>query len=90
MRVSKKNRTKGPDGDPPAACRVEAVVSVDDRGQMVLPKDLRTRAGIKPGEKFALVSWERDGRMCCMTLTRVDEFSDAVKGTIGPLMRDIL
>ena len=37
-------------------CQVEAVVSVDERGQMVLPKEVRARAGIKPGDKLALVS----------------------------------
>jgi DNA-binding transcriptional regulator/RsmH inhibitor MraZ len=28
-------------------CRVEALVSVDERGQVVLPKELREKAGIK-------------------------------------------
>ena len=34
---------------PPAfgGCKVESLVTVDERGQMVLPKDLRDRAGIK-------------------------------------------
>lgn len=76
--------------DDAGACRVEAIVSVDERGQMVLPKELRTRAGIRPGERFALVSWERDGRLCCMTLTRVDELTDAVKVSLGPVMKELL
>src|SRR3989304_1017510 len=32
-----------------AACRVEAVVSVDERGLVVLPKELCDRAGVKAG-----------------------------------------
>ena len=35
--------------------KIESVISVDERGQMVLPKDLRERAGIQPGDKMALV-----------------------------------
>ena len=37
------------------ACKVEAVVSVDERGQMVLPKELRDRARIRAGDKLAVV-----------------------------------
>ncbi len=83
--MSGKSADKGAHGN----CSVEAIVSVDERGQMVLPKDFRTRSGIEPGEKFALVSWERDGRMCCITLMRVDELAGVVKGTIGPLINGI-
>jgi antitoxin PrlF len=32
------------------------MVSVDERGQMVLPKDLREKANIKAGDKLAVVS----------------------------------
>ena len=80
---------KSADKGAPGNCSVEAIVSVDERGQMVLPKDFRTRAGIEPGEKFALVSWERDGRMCCITLMRVGELAGVVKGTIGPLINGV-
>lgn len=73
----------------PGSCNVEAIVSVDERGQMVLPKDFRTRSGIEPGEKFALVSWERDGKMCCITLMRVGELAGFVQGTIGPLINGV-
>lgn len=71
-------------------CNVEAVVSVDNRGQMVLPKDVRKRAGIAPGDKLALVSWERDGRICCMSLIKVDELSKLVKETLGPMMKEVI
>ena len=80
---------KSADKAEPGNCNVEAIVSVDERGQMVLPKDFRTRSGIEPGEKFALVSWERDGKMCCITLMRVGELANVVKGTIGPLINGV-
>lgn len=71
-----------------ARCTVEAMVSLDERGQMVLPKDLRERAGIAPGEKLALVSWERDGAVCCLMLLRASEFTGMVKGLVGPLLQE--
>ena len=33
-----------------SACKVESIISVDERGQMVLPKELRDRAQIRAGD----------------------------------------
>ena len=35
-----------------SCCKVEAITSVDERGQMVLPKEIRNKAKIRPGEKI--------------------------------------
>ncbi|RJP35382.1 MAG: AbrB/MazE/SpoVT family DNA-binding domain-containing protein [Actinobacteria bacterium] len=70
-------------------CRVESLVSVDERGQMVLPKDFRDRAGIKAGDKLVLVSWTRDGEVCCMSLMKAESLADMVKDRLGPLMAEI-
>ena len=71
-------------------CKVESIVSVDERGQMVLPKDLRKRAKIGAGDKLALTSWEKDGKVCCLTLIKVEDLVDIMKGQFGPLLREIL
>ncbi|MBI5587970.1 MAG: AbrB/MazE/SpoVT family DNA-binding domain-containing protein [Deltaproteobacteria bacterium] len=71
-------------------CRVESIVTVDERGQMVLPKELREKAGIKPGDKLALTSWEKDGEVCCLTLIKVEELVSMVKDRLGPIMKEIL
>ncbi|HEY91253.1 MAG TPA: AbrB/MazE/SpoVT family DNA-binding domain-containing protein [Dehalococcoidia bacterium] len=78
------------EGDAEACCRVEALVSVDERGQMVLPKDLREKAGIHPGHKLAVTAWERDGTICWITLTKVEALTEMVKAAISPVMRNIL
>ncbi len=90
-----ERKTKGASCCAPGAkafggCRVESLVAVDERGQMVLPKELRDRAGIKGGDKLAVISWERDGQLCCLSLIKVEEFSGMVKGVLGPLMGDLL
>jgi len=72
------------------SCKVESLVTVDERGQMVLPKDLRDRAGIKGGDKLAVIGWEKEGKVCCLSLIRVEELSAMVKGVLGPLMGDLL
>ena len=70
-------------------CRVETLLSVDARGQMVLPKDLRDRAGIKAGDKLALATWERDGKVCCITLVKAEELAGLMKGILGPMIDQI-
>jgi AbrB family looped-hinge helix DNA binding protein len=62
---------------------------VDEKGQMVLPKDIRERGGIRPGEKMALISWEKDGSICCFTLIRADYLAQGVKDFLGPIMQGV-
>lgn len=73
---------------PGSGCRVEAVLSVDERGQMVLPKDVREKAGIKTGDKLALISWSRGGDVCCLALMKVENLSGMVKDVLGPLLKE--
>jgi AbrB family looped-hinge helix DNA binding protein len=69
-----------------SGCTVEAILTIDDRGQMVLPKDMREKAGIRPGDKLALISWERDGRICCLALMKTEPISGLVKDILGPVL----
>jgi antitoxin PrlF len=70
----------------PSGCRVEAILGVDERGQMVLPKDVRERAGIQTGEKLALISCEKDGKVCCLALMKAGDLDGMVRGILGPLL----
>ncbi len=70
-------------------CRIEAIISVDERGQMVLPKDVREKARIKPGDKMAVITWEKEGEVCCITLIKAEELTDMVKGIIAPLLKEL-
>jgi AbrB family looped-hinge helix DNA binding protein len=72
-----------------SCCRVEFVVSVDERGQMVLPKELREKANIKAGDKLAVVSCGQDGGMACLALVKVDDLSSLVKQMLGPIFGEI-
>lgn len=69
--------------------KVEAVISVDDRGQMVLPKETRDKAGISAGDKLAVVNWEKDGEVCCISLIKAEKLAGMVKDFLGPMMKEI-
>jgi len=73
---------------PKSHCTVESILTVDERGQMVLPKDVRERAGIKPGDKLALISWEKEGTICCLALMKTENLSGMIKEVLTPLMND--
>ncbi len=76
-------------GKSTSCCKVESLVSVDERGQMVLPKDLREKANIKPGDKLALVSWEKEGEICCMALIKSEYLAGHVRDFLGPVMKEM-
>lgn len=71
-------------------CKLEAVVSIDERGQIVLPKDLRERAGIKAGDKLAIVTSKEKGKVCCITLMQADYLTESIKKTLGPLFAELV
>jgi len=73
-----------------SCCKIEAVVSVDERGQLVLPKDIRDKAGIKAGDKLALIMHGSGGDGCCISLIRTEGLVESVKTMLGPMMKDIL
>ena len=72
-----------------SCCKVESIVSIDERGQMVLPKDIRERANIRAGDKLAVVSMEKSGKICCLSLIKVEELEGMVKSVLGPVMDQI-
>ena len=71
VKRSEKAPCSGPACEKMSSCKVEALISIDERGQMVLPKEIRDKADIRTGDKLALVSWEKDGKVCCFTLTAI-------------------
>ncbi|MBI0582954.1 MAG: AbrB/MazE/SpoVT family DNA-binding domain-containing protein [Methanomassiliicoccus sp.] len=68
--------------------RVEAIISVDERGQTVLPKSIRERFDLRPGDKLALVTKERDGKVCCLYLFKATDLMATVKDRFGPLLEE--
>ena len=70
-------------------CKVDAVVTMDAKGQIVLPKDLREKAKLKPNDKLAIVGCERNGEVCCIMMIRADDLGSTVKNMLGPVLKEI-
>ncbi len=71
-------------------CKVESLITIDERGQMVLPKEVRIKADIHAGDKLALVSWENDGKIACMFLIKAEGLAEMIRGMLGPIAKEIL
>ena len=69
--------------------KVESIISIDERGQMVLPKELRDKAKIRSGDKLALLSWEKEGEICCLYLIKTEQLAEQAKGFLGPMMKEM-
>jgi antitoxin PrlF len=72
-----------------SSCQIESIIAVDERGQMVLPKEIREKANIKAGDKLVLISWTRENKVLCFTLMKSEELGFFVKDYIGPIMNEI-
>jgi antitoxin PrlF len=70
-------------------CKVEGVTSIDERGQMVLPKEIREKAGIKAGDKLAIVTGENKGKIYYIALIKAEELEETVTNILGSLGKQI-
>jgi len=77
----------GPDNLP--CCQVEAVISIDERGQMVLPKEIREKSNIKAGDKLALVKWNNTNDISFIALVKIEDLNKLVQQMLGPALKEI-
>jgi antitoxin PrlF len=64
-------------------CKVDSVVTLDSKGHMVLSKDLRERAGLKPNDKIALITFKKEGSICCILMIKAEKLCDPVSKALG-------
>ena len=83
----KELNNQGCDEATESCCNVDAVVTIDDRGQMVLPKELRYKLGVAEGGKLAVVSWEKSGELCCVSLLPTAGLGGMVRTLLEPIIR---
>lgn len=76
MAEKRHRQAQAQDGE---CCRVAAILRVDERGQMVLPKDVRDKMRLAAGELLALTTVESDGKICCLVLVKADELAEGVR-----------
>nr|MDO8109282.1 HgcAB-associated protein [Candidatus Sigynarchaeota archaeon] len=68
-----------------SACCIEHVTTMDERGQVVIPKEVRNALGWKGGEKIAIITRTSNNKPCCVMLVNVGSLSTQIKGFIDNL-----
>jgi len=71
-------------------CGVEAIVTVDSKGQIVLPKDVREKIKLKPNDKLAIISCGSGDETCCLIMVKAENLGSSVKSFLGPILREVL
>ena len=69
---------------------IEAIVSLDSRGQILLPKEVRKRAGLKPGDKLAVITHVHGQEVAYIMLIPVERLAESLRQFLGPLLRELL
>lgn len=57
-------------------------MTVDSKGQIVIPKALREQAGFNADEKIALIAFGNEGRVSCILMIKAERLGEAVAKTI--------
>jgi len=72
------------------ACKIDAIITMDAKGQIVLPKDLRERADLKATDKIAVVAYEKEGKVCCIVMIKAERLTGAISKTLSPLLKGVI
>ena len=73
-----------------SCCHVEGVVTVDSKGQIVLPKSLRDDMEIQEKDKLIVVSMKDKGKINSISLFKARTMDNMVKIMLKPVMETIL
>lgn len=73
------------------ATKIEAVLSIDSKGQILLPKELREKAGLKAGDRLVAISGcDEKGEICCFILVKAKMLDEEIRNVISPLLKEMV
>jgi len=75
----------GADSKSGSKCKIEGIISIDERGQMIIPKEVRKEVGFNAGDKLALIKVGEDKGSGCLMLMKADILTEKVNEFLGPL-----
>lgn len=71
------------------SCEIESIIDIDERGQMVLPKEIRKKLDLDEKSKLAIVSMTKNDEICCISLMKTENLEDMVKEKLKPVIGNL-
>jgi AbrB family looped-hinge helix DNA binding protein len=68
-------------------CSIEAIVTCDERGQVVLPKEIRQKMSIEAGDKLTVMLLGGKNP-CCLMLMKAQKLENAVTNIIKVIVKE--
>ena len=87
--VQKSSKNESCCEAPQECCRVEAIVAVDGRGQLVLPKEVRENMKLAAGDKLAIITIPRSGGSCCLIMMKAENLATSARQILGPILKEL-
>lgn len=73
------------------ATRIEAILTVDSKGQILLPKELREKAGLKAGDRLTIIAGcDENGEICCFILVKAELLDRELGRIISPMLKEVV
>lgn len=73
------------------ATRIEAVLTVDNKGQILLPKDLREKVNINTEDMLVVIAGcDENGEICCLILVKADLIDEELRSILSPMLKGVL
>ncbi len=73
------------------ATKIEAVLTMDSKGQILLPKELRDRAGLRAGDRLvAIAGCDENEEVCCLILVKAEMVDREMKSIIAPMLKGVV
>lgn len=70
-------------------CKVESIVTVSSKGQIVLSPGIQESMNLKKGDKLVSVLMNANTESPLVVLMKADNFGGIVRNFLGPIMKDV-
>lgn len=72
-----------------SCCRVYSIVTVDSKGQIVLPKEVREEFNIEQNDRLALIGCGSE-ESCCIVIMKADRLNSTLAAMLQPIFKEII
>ncbi len=70
-------------------CKVESIVTVSSKGQIVLSPGIQESMNLRQGDKLVSILMNANSDSPMVVLMKADNFGGVVRNFLGPIMKDI-